>query len=113
MTLTTKRWTPEREAAALARAERGLAPHELGPAVPNPFRKPGRPALSAAAPSKAVNTRIPPELHRELTEVARRRGCTVSELVREVLTAYAVSIAAEDRDAPAAVPAPDKGAVAR
>jgi hypothetical protein len=86
--MARREWTPELQAELLARAERGLEPHELGPPVPNPLRKAGRPSLSpAGGTSKALNTRIPAELHAELTALAAARGQSVSDLVRAALDA--------------------------
>jgi hypothetical protein len=75
MTMTKKQWTPEREVAMLAKAKKGLKPREIGPAVPNPLRKPGRPSLSPeGGTSKVLNTRIPSDLHGKAVAFARKTG---------------------------------------
>lgn len=87
--MTKKPWTPEREAAMLAKAEKGLKAHEIGPAVPNPLRKAGRPSLSPeGGTSKALNTRIPSDLHGKVVAFARKTGRSVSDLTRDALSAF-------------------------
>ncbi|HEV2890887.1 MAG TPA: hypothetical protein VGX28_10990 [Frankiaceae bacterium] len=101
--MTKKPWTPEREAAALAKAEKGLDAREVGPAVPNPLRKAGRPSLSAeGGTSKALNTRIPSDLHGKVVAFAQRTGRSVSDLTRDALNAFLNS---NDGAAPDAKPA--------
>lgn len=85
----TKKWTPERETALLAQAEHGFEPGEVGPAVPNPLRKAGRPSLSpGGGATKALTARIPPDLHEKVVAFARQSGRSVSELTRDALTAF-------------------------
>lgn len=87
--MTKKPWTPEREAALLAKAEKGLKAGEIGPAVPNPLRKAGRPSLSPeGGTSKALNTRIPSDLHGKVVAFARKTGRSVSDLTRDALSAF-------------------------
>ena len=72
-----------------AKAERGFQPHELGEPVPNPMRKPGRPSLSPeGGPSKALNARIPSDLHGEVLAFAKETGRSVSDLTRDALTVF-------------------------
>lgn len=87
--MTKKPWTPAREAAMLAKAEKGLKASEIGPAVPNPLRKAGRPSLSPeGGTSKALNTRIPSDLHGKVVAFARKTGRSVSDLTRDALSAF-------------------------
>lgn len=83
--MTKKRWTPEREAAALAEAEQGV---ETAVPVPNPLRKAGRPSLSPeGGTSKVLNARIPSDLHGKVVAFAQETGRSVSDLTRDALTA--------------------------
>lgn len=87
--MSEKQWTAKREAAAAAKAERGLAEREIGPMVPNPLRGPGRPSLSpGGGRSKALNARIPTDLHDKVVAFARRSGRSVSDLTRDALTEF-------------------------
>lgn len=82
-----KEWTPERAAELAERAERGFDDAEIGPAIPNPLRKPGRPALSPEG-SKALNARIPSDLHAAVVALARDSGRSVSDVTRDALAAF-------------------------
>lgn len=102
--MTKKPWTPEREAALLAKAEKGLKASEIGPAVPNPLRKAGRPSLSPeGGTSKALNTRIPSDLHGKVIAFARKTGRSVSDLTRDALNAFMSSDSDLDVTTPGAV----------
>lgn len=95
MTMTKKLPTPDRDAAVLAKAERGFDASDIGPAVPNPLRKAGRPSLSReGGTSKVLNTRIPSDLHVQVVAFARNTGRSVSDLTREALSAFMAADAA-------------------
>lgn len=105
MTMTKEQWTPEREAAMVAKAESGLEPHQIGAAVPNPLRKAGRPSLSpAGGTSKALNARIPSDLHVKVVAYAMKTGRSVSDLTRDALSAF---MSADDSAESASPPQPD------
>jgi hypothetical protein len=83
---TPKKWTPQREAALARKAERGFSQAEIGPPMPNPFRRPGRPSLSGdPGESKVLTARIPRDLHERLVAVATDSGEQVSDLTRLAL----------------------------
>ena len=96
--MTKKPWTPDREADLLARAEAGFDDDEIATAVPNPLRKAGRPSLSPeGGTSKALNARIPSDLHGQVVAFARTSGRSVSDVTRDALTAFMGSAAKAPR----------------
>ena len=83
MRLTRKR---AEELDALADEVEQLSPADFGPFRPGPAAGRGRPSLTAPSErSPMLHVRVPASMHRRIESEARRRGVSVSEVVRDKL----------------------------